>query len=437
MVSVAEQRSLKVEDQHATFDAVTLLTCYLFLLMAVPSSLVFAPLGAAGGPATLFAVALMITLLIMRLHPGFDVDKKSQPVRLAGIIFLCSMLAAYVAANARFLPTVEQNGADRGIISAIGWLAVLLVASDGIHDRARLSLALSRLSTGAAGLAAMGIAQFFTGVNYAKYIAIPGLTFNQAPTDLLIRGGFSRPSGTTAQPLEFAAVMVTVFPIALHQARFAPAQTRNWRWLKIFLIGAAIPMTVSRTALVGLTVIALVLLPTWPRLHRRYAYVGLLASVAAILVMVPRLVATFATLINQIFVGSSSTDSRITAIGQSVPSIEQHPWFGSGFGTFPPQMYFFTDDQYLSSLITTGFVGLACLLALLLTGWCVARSLRRRSRDREVKDLAQSLAASVAVAIICFGTFDALGFAVASGITFLMIGCAGAAYRLHLQATDL
>jgi hypothetical protein len=36
----------------------------------------------------------------------------------------------------------------------------------------------------------------------------------------------------------------------------------------------------------------------------------------------------------------------------------------------------------------------------------------------------------VAVAAACFGTFDVLSFASAAGLTFLIIGCTGAAWRL-------
>jgi polysaccharide biosynthesis protein PslJ len=411
-------------------DATALLSLYLFLLAAIPSSLVFAPLGAAGGPATLLAVAFMIMYLLMRLHPAFNIDRGRQPVRVAGLFFLCSIVAAYASANLFYLPKTEESGADRGFISAVGWLAVLLVAVDGIDRLDRLKILLNRVSTAATGLALIGIAQFFTGVNYTKYIVIPGLTAVQAPTDLIVRGGFNRAVATTAQPLEFAAVMVITFPLALHQARFAPAEARSAKWLKVLVIGAAIPMTVSRTALVGLLVAAVVLLPTWPRRHRRYAYAILLAVIAALFVGVPKLLSTFGTLLGQIFAGSSSTDSRTSAIGQSLPYIAQHPWFGRGFGTFQPQVYFFTDDQYLNSLITVGAVGLCCLMALFVTGWLLARSLRRRSADAEVRDLAQGLAAAVAVAAVCFGTFDVLSFASAAGLTFLIIGCTGAAWRL-------
>ena len=231
---------------------------------------------------------------------------------------------------------------------------MLLVAADGIDRLDRLKVLLNRVSTATAGLALIGMAQFFTGVNYTKFIVIPGLTANQAPTDLIVRGGFNRAVATTAQPLEFAAVMVIAFPLALHQARFAPTGVRSRKWLKVAVIGAAIPMTVSRTAVVGLLVAAVVLLPTWSRRHRRYAYAALLAVGVALFVGVPQLLSTFATLLGQIFAGSSSTDSRTSAIGQSLPYISQHPWFGRGFGTFPPQVYFFTDDQYLNSLITVG-----------------------------------------------------------------------------------
>jgi polysaccharide biosynthesis protein PslJ len=431
VATLVRQPSLNEVRARGKVDAVALLTFYLFLLMAIPSSLVFAPLGAAGGPATLFAVILMVWYMTMRVHPGFEFDTGRQPVRVAGVIFFCVILAAYISANRHFLQNTEKNGADRGLISIVGWLAILLIAADCVDHADQLRALLRRLITGATGLAAIGILQFFTGLDVTKYIVIPGLTFIRTPTDLLLRQGFDRPSATTAQPLEFAALMVIILPLAIHQARFAPPELRVRRWLKVAIIGIAIPMTVSRTAILGLAITAVVLLPTWPRSHRRRAFAALLAAGAAVSVAAPQLLGTLAGLFAQIVTGSTSTDSRTAGIGEALPYISQHPWLGAGFGTFPPQTYFFTDDEYLNLLITAGAVGLCCLAGIFLTGWLVARSLRRRSRDPEVRDLAQCLAAAVAVAAACFGTFDVLSFAMASGVTFLIIGCVGAAVRLH------
>jgi polysaccharide biosynthesis protein PslJ len=428
------QPALESVEARRGPDTVALLTFYLVLLLAIPASLVFAPLGAAGGPATLFAVMLLVCYLLMRLHPGFNLGTSPQPVRAVGAIFLCSVLAAYVSANRHYLPHAQMNAADRGIISIAGWLAVLVVAADGIDRASRLKTLLSRMTTGVTMLAIVGIAEVITGVDIAKYVTIPGLSFNQIPTDTLVRDGFSRPFATTAQPLEFAALMVIALPVALHQARFAPPGLRLRRWLKVATIAVAIAMTVSRTALLGVAITALVLLPTWPRSHRRRAYAVVLACGAVLFLAAPSLLGAFGSLLSAITQGSASTDSRTTAAAQALAYITQHPWLGRGFGTFLPQTYFFTDDEYLSTLITTGIIGLCCLAALFVTGWLAARSVRRRSRDVETRDLAQSLAAAIAVAACCFATFDVLSFTMAAGLTFLMIGCAGAAVRLSSTA---
>jgi len=59
-----------------------------------------------------------------------------------------------------------------------------------------------------------------------------------------------------------------------------------------------------------------------------------------------------------------------------------------------------------------------------------ARNARRLSTDPEIRDLGQTLAACVAVPTVAFATFDALSFAQAASLTFLIIGCVGAYWRL-------
>jgi O-antigen ligase len=101
-----------------------------------------------------------------------------------------------------------------------------------------------------------------------------------------------------------------------------------------------------------------------------------------------------------------------------------------------PQVFFFTDDQYLGSLIETGVLGLTALLALFAIGWFIARSARRVSIDEETRHLAQALAAPMAIVFVTYATFDAFAFPMAAGLTFLMAGCTGAIWRLaRAQAT--
>src|SRR5580700_5580295 len=113
-------------------DAVTLLSYYTFLLVIIPSPLVFAPLGAAGSPATIFAALLLCFYLVTWLHSALAPARSPQPIRRAAIAWGCTVIATYVSANRHTMSTLELNGADRGLILVCGWLGVLLLAADGI-----------------------------------------------------------------------------------------------------------------------------------------------------------------------------------------------------------------------------------------------------------------------------------------------------------------
>ena len=367
--------------------------------------------------------------LLLWLQPCAALDRAAQPVRTAAILLACAGIASYMSVNRHALPGLEQNAADRGLISMAGWLAVLLLAADGIGQWNELHVLLNRIVNFATILASIGMAQFATGLNLVKYIAIPGLITKVPLTDLSIRDGFDRPSATTAHPLEFAAVLALCLPLALHRARFAAPGARFGRWLQAGLIAGAMPMTISRSAVLGLVAVAVTLLPTWPQRLRRIMYLIMLGSVGLIWVAVPNVLTVFQQLFAQIGSESSSA-SRLSAYSSAVPFVAQHPWFGRGLQTFLPQAYFFVDNQYLSTLIETGIVGLLALLGLFATGWLTARSARRAVTDAKTRDLIQCLAASVAAAAVSFATFDALSFNIATGLTFLVLGCVGAAWRL-------
>jgi O-antigen ligase len=426
---IAETRTVR----ETKTDAVRLLSYYLLLLMLIPADLVFAPMGAAGGPATLFALVLFVVFLGAWLHPSHITYSGRQPIRTVTVLFVCVIIASYASANRHTMPVLERNAADRGLIFAFGWLGLTLLAADGIKTMDRLRTLIRRIVLGATAIAALGMAQFFTGLNATKYIKVPGLSALTSANDLLSRGSFNRPSATASHPLELATVLVMALPLALHQARFAPPGERLRRWGQVAVIGLTAPMTVSRSAILGLIVIGLVLLPTWPKRDRRVSYVTIIFASVMMWLTVHGLVGTMKELFLNIGSDSSSS-SRSNAFTAAGIYVSHNPWFGRGLGTFLPQTYFYIDDQYLTSLIETGILGLLALLAVFITGWYCARSGRRAAVDLASRDLGQCLAAGIAAAAVSFFTYDALSFSMASGLTFLLAGCCGAYRRFQRDA---
>jgi hypothetical protein len=416
-------------------DAVTLLTIYIFFLMAIPSRLVFAPLGGAGAPSTILGAIYFAWYIFNWIHPSSQMATGPQPMRRMGVVFVCVIVASYVGANLHALSAVAQNGADRGLIIGFGWLGVLLLAADGISSLERLKVLLRRLVLGASLMAVLGISQFFTGLNAAKYIVIPGLTDQQPYTDISTRGDLFRPSSTAIHPIEFGYVLAVLLPFAIHQARYAPRGKRGRRWLQVALMATALPMTVSRSAILGLLVCLIVILPTWTKNERRMAYLSIVGGLFVLRAVIHGLVGTLRDLFLSIGT-DSSTLSRTSAFGHAAPLLEAHPWLGQGFGTFLPNVLFYTDDQYLNSIIEIGLLGAISLVALFVTGWILARRTRRNVYSPEDKHLAQCLAAAMAIALVTYATFDALYFPMAASLTFLLLGCVGAAWRLSRQAAS-
>lgn len=417
-------------------DPATVLTVFVVTLTLLPARYVLGPLGAAGTPAGVMAVLCLFWYLAAMINPATTPLRGRQPLRAVMLLLLCSMLASYAAAMGRNLPTLETNGADRGLILVAGWVGIALLAADGITRLDRLEDVRRRLVLCCTIVGVLGLVQFFTGLDVASHLAFPGLQANTEFSSVLSRDGFNRPMATTTHPIELGVVLVMALPLALHGLLYAPKGRRARRCLPVVVLLVTIPMTVSRSAILGLLVVGLVMLPVWPGRLRLWSLVVGGAGTVVMSAAVPGLIGTVSKLVLNI--GSdSSTTARTDDYTAVARSVHDRPLFGQGFGTYLPRVYRILDNQYLGSLVETGLVGLAALLAVMLGGWFLARGARRASRDPETRHLAQCLAASVAVAAFAYGTFDAFSFPMAANLTFLLIGCGAALWRLARESPDV
>ncbi|MEV0411338.1 O-antigen ligase family protein [Streptomyces sp. NPDC050448] len=409
-------------------DAVALLSGYLGLAFFIPSNLTLPGMGGVGTPANVFAILglfwYLATWLTGRIRPAGG----TRLPRVVMWLLAVSVLASYLANATRGSSHKEVLGADRGLIGLLVWVSIVVLVSAGIQDRARLDVLLRRAVVMGSVVAAIGYYDFFTATNIAEHISIPGLHSSVAQITTLDRGAFTRPRSTTAQPLEFGGMLALLLPFAVHQA-FDPVRSHlsGWRrWGPVALMGGALPLTVSRTSIIGALIVVLVMVPRW-KPQRRWTAIGLLlGSVACFKVLVPGLIGTITTLFGSFLSNSdSSTQARTVKYSAIVPYLEERPLFGRGLGTFTPDLYFFTDNQYMLTLAEMGLLGLLALLALFLTGIHQGGAIRRLAADESDRELGQAFFASALVALVSSATFDALSFPMFAGMFFLTIAAGG------------
>ncbi|MET7473679.1 O-antigen ligase family protein [Streptomyces sp. NPDC005648] len=411
-------------------DATAVLTVYLVLAFFIPSNLALPALGGVGTPANVFALLGLLWYLATWLGGRVLPAPGTRLVRIALCVLGLAVMAAYIADAMRESSHEEVLGADRGLIGFLVWVSLVVLTSAAVQERDRLDVLMRRVVVMASLVAAIGFYDFFAATNIADSIHIPGLQSSVAAVTTLDRGAFTRPRATTAQPLEFAGMLAILLPFAIQQA-LDPVRRHLHvlrRWAPVALMAGALPLSVSRTSIIGLLIVALVMVPRW-KPARRWAAIGVMtASVAVFKVLIPGLIGTITGLFASFLSNSdSSTQARTVKYSAIVPYLKEHPLFGRGFGTFTPDLYFFTDNQYMLGLAEMGLLGLVALFTLFITGIHQGGAIRRLARTDSDRELGQAFFASSLVALVISATFDSLSFPMFAGMYFLILG-AGASY---------
>lgn len=416
-------------QQRRGIDAVTVLTVYLVLLLAVPSSLTISALGSAGRPAALWALAAALWWVASRIQQVTPSRTGRLWVNIGIFVFVGVVLASYASALLRGLPPEEVSPADSALLRLIGWAGIALVASEGIDDPQRFRVLLRRLALGGTLMAVLGLLQFVTGQSLLDWISIPGFSSDVSGlAGVQSRAGFVRASGTAIHPLEYGAVLCAAFPLTIALATHDVRRSRILRWLPVLTIGIASVLAVSRSALVGIFAGLLVLAPSWSR-RMRVVFAGVaVLFVIAIGLLVPGIIGTVRGLFLGIG-GDASTVSRMDGFRAASEFIARFPLTGKGFGTFLP-VYYILDDQYLLLAIEVGIIGLLAFLLLLGFAIYSAGRAHRLLTDKLDRALSQAVMASTAAIAVLLVFFDGFSFPMSAGLMFLTIGLCGGTLRL-------
>lgn len=420
-------------------DAATILAIFVALQFLLPPRLAFNVLPLSLSAASLVALGLGLLWMCTQLTTTLGAAKGRTPVRTALFLYCCVLLASYASSALRHLPGDERANSDHAMVGALALIAVALVVCDGIGSRSRLYFLLRVIVVCASGVAVVGILQYLFGFDLTPWLRPPGMHFTSIEPVVLERWGMRRVSGTTVHPIEFGVFCAMTLPVAIHLASSSShneKRSKLW-WGCVGLIAVGLMFSVSRSAILAVGAVGIVLFAGWAADRR----LRMLAVVAGFLVFIqvvsPGLLRTFVNLFRN--AGSDSSVSWRTHDYETAQElISSHLVLGRGLGSWYAPKHVVFDNQYLLTLVETGVLGLTAILAMIAAAiysamrvmWLCHLFAGRLPTAAADRDLALSLVASLTAMLPSYATFDFAACATVSSLSVLLIGACGALIRI-------
>lgn len=270
------------------------------------------------------------------------------------------------------------------------WLAAVCLSRDQVLDGARW------FERALLAIAAFGILQAALLPGFAQRVDAGGL-------DKAWDEQGHRLVSTMLDPNFAGILIVMALLLALARER---ERVPHQRWLMV-MTGAAVLLTLSRSALLALVVGLLVL--AWTRgINRRL--VGILAGAALVTLPFLTLLLRFADGFNKLRVDASAAQ-RLIPWSRALIMWRDHPWLGVGFNAVQQaqQAYGWTpiggadvslDGGLLFIAAMTGAIGVALYVALLVAAVRRCRVVYRGSSDGQERALAAGTAAATAAVVV-------------------------------------
>ncbi|MBV9845214.1 MAG: O-antigen ligase family protein [Kutzneria sp.] len=395
------------------------------LMLALPQNNVLAGGGGAITPARLIAGLCLLWWLVARYAGGFGLSAKGNPIRRVLLLAPAAFMVADITAFVGGVDDSRIAGADRALMLFVLAVATGLLLCDAVQDARSLRIVFGAAVIGFSCSAFAAVLQFLTSVDLRPFTVLPGLvTQDLGPIDLA-RDGLQRSIGFANHPIELAASSVAMLPLAMHLARHARFRPFWWCCTAVLVCGPLV--SISRTGLLGIAVVGLLLLPRCG-LARWLLSAALLGSAVLLAGTVePRLIDA---LVNTVLGASkdSSIWSRLTKYDYVWTHLLERPLGGQGFGTYVTPVQPFLDNQYLLTAVESGLLGLVGFVALLaVPTWLMFKVWRGRpaSVTPVVRDAAWAVAGALLVCVISFGTYDGFAFPQFAGVTVVLVGAGG------------
>ena len=412
--------------------AVRILQVYSVALMVFPSNYDLKIVGADGYVAALvsyIALALWAAGTLLGHHDAFACR---YPVRVTLAGMWAVTIASYVLMHRASMTSEQLLSANRWLMQLAGMSGVVLVAAEGLRTLEDVRRVLRVLTWGGAFCGIVAALQFVAKIDLTQYLKLPGFSrnsFTSVTAHIVQRGSLNRVFGTATDPIELGVSAGMLLALALYLLMYDTSRAKWKRVIPVLCIALAVGASVSRSAVIAATASVGVLIVLLPPVRRLKALVMVPLALGVLLIVADSLISTLTS-----FFLAGTSDPSIAHRVNNYPYVEQlvrqSPWVGPGPNTVISTGLHILDNQYLSTAISMGLLGVAALVFYLAWPAVVALVARRRSTDPELRDLCAALAGTGLAAVLCAATFDGFSFPMFFNLQALTAGLAGAAWLL-------
>ena len=373
-------RSLAGDWPHTARLMPWCLAGFMVMLFLIPFDSIDLPIGLPleaklDRPFLLAIVALWVLSLVMM---GGSNRLQMTPIHYAFFGFFLIAILSLVHNAETTVRLGELELGVRKLALLLSYLALFVVVASSVRPSEVRPL--MNLMCGLAVLTAIGVIwEYRTEYNFffeglGKVIPI------NLPPELHSSDSIGRRSviGPTIHPLAPAMMMACALPYALISLYESRELRRKIIWgLAATIMIAAALATQRKTSIVAPVVATAILIAYRPRMLRMLAP-GLIAFVVLVHVFTPgALGGVTSQLLPQNFFGFGSTVDRQSDYAAIEPDVINQPLLGRGYETYDQKKYRILDNQYLTTIIGTGIVGILAYLSIFAAIFLVAHRIAR------------------------------------------------------------
>lgn len=412
---------------HHADSAPWVLRAVAVTIFVFPANMIFAPLGANGYIAMILALVLFMWWAISALWGLHDPIIYRHPARLGLGVMWVVTISSYIAMGGGPATVAGKASADRWILTLMALSGIILVTAEWVKTREAVLSLVRALLWGATFCAMVAIYQFVLRSDPTTLWTrlMVGMVDNGGATTFQVRSSFLRVAGTTFTPIELGVVMLMMLPLAIWRGLYDKPRRRWTPWFQCLVIAAAAIFTVSRSVIISIVAICLVMIPFLPAAAKRSAALVLPVAAVGVFAFVPGMIATLA---GTLTVGSAdpSINTRLDNYPRVEAMVSARPWTGTGPGTYMPvNALKILDNQYLKAAVELGLPGALGVVAFLGFPAIAALLAARNLHNPELKALAGCVSASGFVAVASSATFDSFSFPVFTVVFPFIAGLSG------------